>query len=191
MNSVKLFILFAATVLTAEATFVLGTGTLAVTGAGAGLAALLGIKAAAVGGLALGAALSRRRHYYRPSYRRARYFYPRHRYYRSVESESETEYTAELLLQASRDDGQDCGKKLVCVLNSQKNLAEDEAKIAQLFGQSGEVDVTAVTAEFDLAALMGQKAGEDHCNLIYTRCPYQVKGLMEVIRQPQMYYNQL
>ena len=73
MNSVKLFILFAATVLTAEATFVLGTGTLAVTGAGAGLAALLGIKAAAVGGLALGAALSRRRHYYRPSYRRARY----------------------------------------------------------------------------------------------------------------------
>ena len=75
MNSVKLFILFAATVLTAEATFVLGTGTLAVTGAGAGLAALLGIKAAAVGGLALGAALSRRRHYYRPSYRRARYIY--------------------------------------------------------------------------------------------------------------------
>ena len=94
-------------------------------------------------------------------------------------------------MQASRDDSQDCGKKLVCVLNTQKNLAEDEAKIAQLFGQSGEVDVTAVTAEFDLAALMGQKAGEDHCNLIYARCPYEVKNLMEVIRQPQMYYNQL
>jgi hypothetical protein len=95
--------------------------------------------------------------------------------------------TAEILLQASRNDEQDCAKKLVCVLNAQKDLAEDEAKIAQLFGKSGNIDLSAVTVEFDLAALMGQQVGEGQCNTIYSRCPYQVKDLMEIIRQPQTY----
>jgi hypothetical protein len=98
---------------------------------------------------------------------------------------------AELLLEASLNDEYDCAKKLICILNTQDDLDQDDAKVAQLFGKSGNIDVTAVTAEFDLAALMGQKAGESQCYTMYNRCPYQVKDLMEVSRQPQNLYNQL
>merc|ERR1712062_96965 len=111
-----------------------------------------------------------------------RHYYTKRRYGRSVEDE--TDMMAEILLQASRNDEQDCAKKLVCVLNAQNDLAEDETKIAQLFGKSGNIDLLAVTVEFDLAALIGQQAGEYQCNTIYSRCPYQVKDLMEIIRQP-------
>ena len=99
---------------------------------------------------------------------------------------------AELLLEASLNDEYDCAKKLICILNAQDQLDEDDAKVAKLFGKSGNIDVTAVTVEFDLAALIGQKAGESQCYTMYSRCPYQVKDLMEVIRQPQNnFYNKL
>lgn len=174
--------------MTAESLFF--DGGVTVVGGGWALAALLGLKAAALGGVALGVAASRRR----GSSRGGRRYYTRRsyghrRWGRSIEDETddETDMTAEILLQASRNDEQDCAKKLVCVLNAQKDLAEDEAKIAQLFGKSGNIDLSAVTVEFDLAALMGQQVGEEQCNTIYSRCPYQVKDLMEIIRQPQMY----
>ena len=179
MNSIKLFLFFTVYVMTAESLFF--DGGVTVVGGGWALAALLGLKAAALGGVALGLAASRRR----GSSRGGRRYYTRRRWGRSVEDE--IDMTAEILLQASRNDEQDCAKKLVCVLNAQKDLAEDEAKIAHLFGKSGNIDLSAVTVEFDLAALMGQQVGEGQCNTIYSRCPYQVKDLMEIIRQPQTY----
>ena len=96
---------------------------------------------------------------------------------------------AEVLLDASLNDADDCGKKLICILNAQESLAEDEAKIAQLFGKTESIDLSAVTVEFDVAALMGKKVGEAQCETIYNRCNYGVKDLMNVIRQPL--YNQL
>jgi hypothetical protein len=63
-------------------------------------------------------------------------------------------------------------------------LAEDEQLILSLFGR-GDIDVSKSTVEFDLAAKMGQKVGLEHCNTVYARCPYNVKQLMEVMRQPQ------
>lgn len=176
MNSIKLFLILSAYVLLAEAFFF--DGGVTVVGGGAALAGLLGLKAAALGGFALGAALNRGS--------RRRYTY-RRRWGRSVEDESEM--IAEVLLEASRNDADDCAKKLVCVLNAQENLAEDEAKIAQLFGKNDSIDVTSAAVEFDLAALMGKKAGEKQCHTIYSRCQYQVRDLMDVIRQP--FYNQL
>ena len=50
---------------------------------------------------------------------------------------------------------------------------------------------TAVTAEFDLAALMGRNVGQKQCDTIYARCPYQTKDLMAVMRQTNIpYHNQ-
>jgi hypothetical protein len=63
-------------------------------------------------------------------------------------------------------------------------LAEDEQLILSLFGR-GDIDVSKSTVEFDLAAMMGQKVGVGHCNTVYARCPYNVKQLMEVMRQPE------
>jgi len=181
MNSIKLFLALFACVSMSEATFVLGTGALTITGGGALLATLLGLKAAAIGGYALGRALGGRRR----SYGSRRSFH--RRYGRSVETEEDM--MAEVLLDASLNDADDCGKKLICILNAQESLAEDEAKIAQLFGKTESIDLSAVTVEFDVAALMGKKVGEAQCETIYSRCNYGVKDLMNVIRQPL--YNQL
>merc|ERR1711963_1338719 len=127
----KLFLALFACVSMSEATFVLGTGALTITGGGALLATLLGLKAAAIGGHALG---GRRR-----SYGSRRSFH--RRYGRSVETEEDM--MAEVLLDASLNDADDCGKKLICILNAQESLAEDEAKIAQLFGKTESIDLSA------------------------------------------------
>ena len=64
-----------------------------------------------------------------------------------------------------------------------RSLAEDEAVIVSLFGH-GDLDVSKSTVEFDLAAIMGRKVGENHCNVVYSRCAYAPATLMEVMRQP-------
>ena len=38
--------------------------------------------------------------------------------------------------------------------------------------------------EFDLAAIMGRKVGERHCNVVYPRCYYALAKLIEVKHQP-------
>ena len=104
------------------------------------------------------------------------------RWGRSVEDH---EGLADILLQASLEDGEDCAKKLVCSLNAQDSttLAEDEKAIVTLFGQSQDgIDLAAVTVEFDLAAFMGRQAGEQQCQRIYARCQYQAKDLMAAMR---------
>ena len=71
MNSIKLFLALFACVSLSEALFFDG-GVITVTGGGALLATLLGFKAAAIGGYALGRALGGRRRSYgsRRSYHR-------------------------------------------------------------------------------------------------------------------------
>ena len=181
MLSIKVLIALAFCLAISEATFIVGTT--AVGGAWA-FAGLLAIKAAVFGGLALGAAAGRARS--RSSGRR----YYKRRWGRSVEDE--VDQRTQLLLTASLNDGQDCAKKMVCSLSAAdfNTLTYEEQAIAKLFGQAENIDLTAVSVEFDLAAHMGRKAGEEQCQLIYSRCPYQTKDLMEVIRQPNAYINQ-
>ena len=130
MNSIKLFLFFTVYVMTAESLFF--DGGLTVVGGGWALAALLGLKAAALGGVALGLAASRR------SRGGRRHYYTKRRYGRSVEDE--TDMMAEILLQASRNDEQDCAKKLVCVLNAQNDY----------FGPGGEYIADRIEQDFDL-----------------------------------------
>jgi hypothetical protein len=93
----------------------------------------------------------------------------------------------ELFLFASQNDADDCAKKLICSLAAKdvNTLAQDEAVIVSLFGQS-ELDVSKTTIEFDLAAIMGHKVGSDQCNIVYSRCGYTSESLMEVMRQPDL-----
>lgn len=189
MHFNKVAIVLAAYAMVAECLFF--DGGITVAGGGLALAALFGIKAAGIGGLALGAALSRRRSGGRRSYgRSSRRSYGRRRYGRSVE-DVEVDEVSEILLEASLNDELDCAKKLVCKLNAAQNLSEDEAAIAHQFGKTETIDLKSLAVEFDLAAFMGRKAGDAQCELIYSRCPYGVKDLMEVIRQPEVYLNQI
>lgn len=91
----------------------------------------------------------------------------------------------DMFLIASQNDADDCAKKLICSLAARdaRSLAEDEAVIVSLFGH-GDLDVSKSTVEFDLAAIMGRKVGENHCNVVYSRCAYAPATLMEVMRQP-------
>jgi len=165
---------------------------------GAGIAALIGLKALFIKGAIVGGAIgyaarraSRRRSYGR-SYRvhrpvthyRKSYSYRRHG--RSVEDEPEAfdETISNAILDASLNDGEDCAKKLICSLTAKdpNTLEADERILANVFGKSAGIDLTSTTVEFDLAALMGRQAGKAQCDKIYARCPYQTKDLMEVMR---------
>merc|ERR1712008_223941 len=170
MQSAKIFLTLAMMVMVAES-------TVFITGGGLALAGLLGLKAALFGGVLIGAAASRRRHYthYRPSRKSYSRSYKTHRYGRSIEDEEvidEHEALSNAILDASLNDAEDCAKKLICSLNAKEvsTLASDESAIAELFGKSGSIDVSAATAEFDLAALMGRQAGKAQCETIYARC---------------------
>jgi len=185
MKSVTIFLALAMMVAVAES-------TVFITGGGLALAGLLGLKAALFGGALIGAAASRRRHYthYRPSRKSYSRSYKTHkyRYGRSIEDEEiidEHEALSNAILDASLNDAEDCAKKLICSLNAKEvsTLASDESAIAELFGKSGSIDVSAATAEFDLAALMGRQAGKAQCETIYARCPYESKDLMEIMRR--------
>lgn len=192
MKSVTIFLALTMMVAVAESTvFVLAGGGLAVTGGGLALAGLLGLKAAFLGGALIGAAAGRRRTrtHFKPSRRSFSRSFKSHgrRFGRSIEDEKtidNNEALSNAILDASLNDADDCAKKLICSLNAQEvsTLASDESAIAELFGKSGSIDVTAATAEFDLAALMGRLAGKAQCETIYARCPYESKDLMEIMR---------
>jgi hypothetical protein len=161
---------------------------------GAGVAALIGLKALFIKGAIVGGAIgyaARRRHYgrsyrvHRPVHYRKSYSYRRHG--RSVEDEPETfdETMSNAILNASLNDGEDCAKKLICSLTAKdpNTLEADERILANVFGKSAGIDLTSTTVEFDLAALMGRQAGKAQCETIYARCPYESKDLMEVMRK--------
>jgi len=192
MKSATIFLALAMMVAVAESTiFVIGGGA-AVAGGGFALAGLLGLKAAFLGGALIGAAAGRRRTrtHFKPSRRSFSRSFKSHghgRFGRSIEDEKtidNDEALSNAILDASLNDADDCAKKLICSLNAKEvsTLASDESAIAELFGKSGSIDVTAATAEFDLAALMGRLAGKAQCDTIYARCSYEPKDLMEIMR---------
>merc|ERR1712008_458838 len=112
--------------------------TVFITGGGLALAGLLGLKAALFGGVLIGAAASRRRHYtHKPSRKSYSKSYKTHkyRYGRSIEDEEiidENEALSNAILDASLNDAEDCAKKLICSLNAKEvsTLASDESAIA-------------------------------------------------------------
>lgn len=161
---------------------------------GAGIAAVVGLKALFLKGAIVGGAIgyaARRRS--RVSHRSRKSYYPRKTYYkssyrrhgRSVEDETfEFDDMSNAILDASLNDGEDCAKKLICSLNAKdvNTLEADEQILANVFGKTAGIDLTSTTVEFDLAALMGRQVGKAQCDTIYARCPYQTKDLMEVMR---------
>ena len=147
------------------------------------LAGVLALKAAAIGGAGLGLALGSAGRRRRPRVR----YYKKSRYGRSTADAEESEEAAtSALLAASVYDADDCAKMTVCLLNAKlaESLDEDERKLASLFGRKGELDVSKVTVVFDLAAVVGKKAGKAQCERIYARCPYGLAELMSVFRAP-------
>ena len=100
--------------------------------------------------------------------------------------------TEQLLLKASYDDVDDCAKKMVCLVNAKPatNLDNFEMEIRHMFGQSGQLDVSQGSVEFDLAALMGRKAGSAQCQKIYARCQISAEKLLDVLRSPS-YINEV
>ena len=140
------------------------------------LAGIIAIKAAIVGGFILGGIAGG---LIGSAGRGRSHGHGRGRYGRSVAE------VDEMFLTASQNDADDCAKKLICSLAARdpRTLAQDEAVIVSIFGQ-GDLDVSKATVEFDLAAVMGRKAGEAQCEKIYSRCVYPTNTLMEVMRQP-------
>ena len=100
--------------------------------------------------------------------------------------------TEQLLLKVSYDDVDDCAKKMVCLINAKPATALDtvEMEIHSMFGQSGRLDVSQGSVEFDLAALMGRKAGSAQCMKIYARCQVEAHKLLDVPRSPS-YINEI
>lgn len=120
--------------------------------------------------------------------------YGRRRYGRSVEDETSLD---EEFLRASIADIDDCAKSFVCQVNAKSatpNVFMDEVEttVSELFGEDGVIDVSAPTAEFDLAATMGRMAGFQQCKQIYARCKVDYKTLrnsIESMVQPNTVTN--
>ena len=163
-------LLFLASTATVESLFLGGFGV-----------GLLALKGAILGGLALGGALRRR------SYHRPRYY--RRRYGRSVEDlqdGSVLELADDMIIQADLKDVDDCAKMLVCQVNTRKeNMDEMESLILNIFGlnQDGALDVTKPSAQFDFAALAGQKGGLKQCQTLYGRCQMSYEQLLKTMEE--------
>ena len=86
-------------------------------------------------------------------------------------STAEEEFES-IFLQASIADTDDCSKNFICQLNAQplNKLSEFEQLMRNMYAPNDVIDVTKDTVEFDLAAVMGRKAGEAQCKTIYQRC---------------------
>eukprot|EP00094_Tigriopus_californicus_P005531 TCALIF_05328-PA protein Name:"Protein of unknown function" AED:0.13 eAED:0.13 QI:0/0/0.5/0.5/0/0.5/2/102/185 len=133
--------------------------------AGLALAGIVGLKVA--GGIGFGAGVLASRGGRRGGLR----------FGRSVES------IEDRFLQASVDDADDCAKKLVCMVNAtpEESMTAEEKVVAEMFGYQDEINVSKSSVEFDLAALVGRKAGPAQCKSIYARCPHNQKYLIEVL----------
>merc|ERR1711976_386839 len=70
----------------------------------------------------------------------------------------------------TENDQDSCGKKLICELRSKQTadvITDEEAIIAQSFGQGKSVDVSDITVEFDLASQIGKFMGRGRCEELY------------------------
>ena len=77
-----------------------------------------------------------------------------------------------MFLTASVQDTNDCAKSFVCHINAKpvSELGEFELVMREMYAIGDNIDFTQDTVEFDLAALVGRKAGESQCMTIYQRC---------------------
>merc|ERR1712106_949994 len=82
-------------------------------------------------------------------------------------------------------DQDDCSKRVLCELNAKKAkglvLSETESVLVDSFGTGNNLDVAAETLEFDIAAVLGRKIGEQRCELSYRRCEIKVKDMIKMI----------
>ncbi len=125
------------------------------------LAAAIGLKALGGFGLLLASSKGRRRG---------------GRYGRSA---AENDLPA-LLNEAAVGDETDCAKKFVCETHAKAlaSLDETERSIYLLFGGSNDaIDVSSPTVQFDLAALVGRRAGFVQCQKVYARCDMDAKQM--------------
>ncbi len=113
-----------------------------------------------------------------------------------------------VLTEENKKDADDCAKLLICHLNakpiddldvslllSQVSIwlvslkfcfvfhQEEEYAIATNFGQADMVDVTQATVLYDVAALIGRKAGEAQCRTVYPRCVANVDDIVSEIKK--------
>lgn len=100
------------------------------------------------------------------------------RYGRSVTDEEFDNF----FLQASIKDTDDCGKSFICQLNAKpvNELAEFERVMRGTYAVGDVIDVTQDTVEFDLAAMIGRKAGEEQCEIIYARCESNYETMKKI-----------
>jgi len=84
----------------------------------------------------------------------------------------------------TENDQDSCGKKLICELRSKQTagvITEEEAIIAQSFGQGKSVDVSDITVEFDLASQIGKFMGQGRCEELYHRCDVTTNDMVRMI----------
>ena len=95
----------------------------------------------------------------------------------------------EVILEASIQDADDCLKSFVCQLNSKsaESLSPLEKVWILTFGQN-DIDVTLPTIEFDVAAVMGRKAGVKQCHTIYSRCQTEYEVLDSFLKSLESKY---
>ena len=82
-------------------------------------------------------------------------------------------------------DQDDCSKRLVCELNAMRSggekLSENAEVLADVFGNSGDLDIGEDSLEFDLAAVLGREVGQRRCELSYRRCETSVPQMLTMI----------
>lgn len=86
--------------------------------------------------------------------------------------------------QVSAMDVDDCGKLLVCTLEtvSAEERTPEEQLISTLFGETATIDPASPKAEYDLAAYLGQATGsKTACARRYTQCPMDRKTISQAL----------
>jgi len=86
--------------------------------------------------------------------------------------------------QVSAMDVDDCGKLLVCTLEtvSAEERTPEEQLISTLFGENATIDPASPKAEYDLAAYLGQATGsKTACARRYAQCPMDRKTISQAL----------
>ena len=159
-----------AVLLTVDATFVIGIGTVGTVGTVG--AATAGVALAGVAGLALGAALvgglalSRRGK-------------------RSVAVQQQTDMVLDMVATA---DAYGCALKLVCLVEArpEQQLSAEDQLILQLFGKApaalDKEQVSTPRQAYFYAAYLGSAQGADACSAVFHTCEVGYDAMMEYVR---------
>ena len=66
-------------------------------------------------------------------------------------------------------------------MKSPRNLAFNDKQVNNFKFQISGINLSSGTVEFDLAALIGRKAGTQQCQKIYARCNKEYDELLKVL----------